>query len=205
MVDDYPWYTFAEGDEKINQGDFIKECTLFNPLSVEHVEENSEVEGDTIISDIVVMSQSCDLEHDKLDIVLVCPICPLSYFEEQAEFYKGKDGKEALRKGYLPGYHLLNICDIEGFERDLMVLDFRGIYGVSFDYISKLAKTQGKRLRLLPPYREHLSQAFAKFFMRVGLPVEISSFKKDRLKPEMARITGHSEKNHLPDILKPHK
>jgi hypothetical protein len=27
----------------------------------------------------------------------------------------------------------------------------------------------GCELRLLPPYREHLSQAFARFFMRVGL------------------------------------
>jgi len=29
------------------------------------------------------------------------------------------------------------------------------------------------RLRLLPPYREHLSQAFARYFMRVGLPSNI--------------------------------
>jgi hypothetical protein len=34
----------------------------------------------------------------------------------------------------------------------------------------------GRRLRLLPPYREHLSQAFARFFMRVGLPVDIPPF-----------------------------
>jgi hypothetical protein len=31
----------------------------------------------------------------------------------------------------------------------------------------------GDRLRLLPPYREHLSQAFARYFMRVGLPQDI--------------------------------
>jgi|GEM_PF-2963531 hypothetical protein len=29
--------------------------------------------------------------------------------------------------------------------------------------------------RLLPPYREHLSQAFDHFFMRVGLPVPIEA------------------------------
>jgi hypothetical protein len=33
-----------------------------------------------------------------------------------------------------------------------------------------------KRLRLLPPYREHLSQSFARFFMRVGLPIDIPPF-----------------------------
>lgn len=31
-----------------------------------------------------------------------------------------------------------------------------------------------QRLRLLPPYREHLSQAFARYFMQVGLPVNVS-------------------------------
>ena len=29
------------------------------------------------------------------------------------------------------------------------------------------------RLRLCPPYREHLSQAFARYFMRVGLSINI--------------------------------
>ncbi len=33
------------------------------------------------------------------------------------------------------------------------------------------------RLRLLPPYREHLAQGFARFFMRVGLPVDIPAFR----------------------------
>ena len=33
-----------------------------------------------------------------------------------------------------------------------------------------------RRLRLLPPYREHLSQSFARFFMRVGLPIDTPSF-----------------------------
>lgn len=26
---------------------------------------------------------------------------------------------------------------------------------------------------LMPPYREHLSQAFARYFMRVGLPIYV--------------------------------
>jgi hypothetical protein len=37
-----------------------------------------------------------------------------------------------------------------------------------------LQEQQLPRLRLLPPYREHLSQAFARFFMRVGLPQPVT-------------------------------
>ena len=41
---------------------------------------------------------------------------------------------------------------------------------------SLLRQRATPRLRLLAPYREYLSQAFARFFMRVGLPqpVDIS-------------------------------
>lgn len=38
---------------------------------------------------------------------------------------------------------------------------------------SFLQNKQQSRLRLRPPYREHLSQAFARFFMRVGLPTGV--------------------------------
>ncbi len=85
--------------------------------------------------------------------------------------------KESLRRGYLPGYHLLNKCEIDGFKRDYLIVDFRSVYSVPFDFIVELVKKRGKRLRLLPPYREHLSQAFARFFMRVGLPVDIPPFR----------------------------
>ncbi len=91
--------------------------------------------------------------------------------------FRTQGGKESLRQGRIVGYHLLNKCEISGFERDYQVVDFRSVYSVPFDFILELARMRGERLRLLPPYREHLSQAFARFFMRVGLPVDIPAFK----------------------------
>ena len=70
----------------------------------------------------------------------------------------------------------LNKCELEGFVADFQVVDFRNVYGVPLDFLIDLSKRNGKRLRLMPPYREHLSQAFARFFMRVGLPVDIDLF-----------------------------
>jgi len=109
--------------------------------------------------------------------VLVCPVWPLSEFENRSNFFKSKNGKEALRRGNVPGYHLLNKCEINGFETEYLVVDFRSVYSVPFEFLMNLAEERGERLRLLPPYREHLSQAFARFFMRVGLPVDIPPFK----------------------------
>lgn len=169
----YPWYEVVE-DSVLLQGDFINSCPIVIPNKGI---ESRKISAEVIEYDVVIMSQSCDLEQKKLDLVLVCPIWSLNEFEEKNPNYKSKEMKESLRRGYLPGYHLLNKCEINEFKMDYLVVDFRSVYSVPFDFLIDLAKGKGRRLRLLPPYREHLSQAFARFFMRVGLPVDIPPFK----------------------------
>lgn len=172
MEKKYPWYEIVDGSEVLLQGDFIKECPVVIPSS----EISDKVEIRIFNYNVVVVSQSCDLTLKKLDLVLVCPVWSLTEFGEQNSYYQRKDGKEALRRGYLPGYHLLNKCGIKEFETDYLVVDFRSVYSVPFDFIIEFARKRGRRVRLLPPYKEHLSQAFARFFMRVGLPVDIPQF-----------------------------
>ena len=58
-----------------------------------------------------------------------------------------------------------------------MLVDLERVFTLSVDALRTFAESKGERVRLLPPYREHLSQAFARFFMRVGLPVDIPPFK----------------------------
>jgi hypothetical protein len=53
----------------------------------------------------------------------------------------------------------------------------RRVYSLLVAFLRKTSLLNGRRLRLLPPYRENASQAFARFFMRVGLPVDIPPFK----------------------------
>lgn len=169
----YPWYDIVDSNADLLQGDFIKECPVVIPPS----EIFNDVEVRIINYDVVIMSQSCDLVQRKLDLVLVSPVWPLTEFEKRSEFFKSRKGKEALRQGNVPGYHLLNKCEMDGFKTDYLVVDFRSVYSIPFDFLISLAASRGTRLRLLPPYREHLSQAFARFFMRVGLPVDIPPFK----------------------------
>lgn len=174
----YPWYEIVDGKEPIQQGDFISSCpVVIPPAQVESTIKGAKINVEIIEYDVTIMSQSCDLVQEKLDLVLVCPIWPLSEFENKSGFFKSKDGKESLRKGNVPGYHLLKKCEINRFKTNNLVVDFRSVYSVPFDFIIDLAQKRGERVRLLPPYREHLSQAFARFFMRVGLPVDIPPFK----------------------------
>lgn len=172
----YPWYTIIKDACSLSQGDFFQTCPVVIP-STEVNQGKDTVSAKVTEYDVVVMSQSCDLAYGKVDIVLVCPVWSLSEFGQKSSHYRSRKGKEELRRGYSPGYHLLNKCRLEGFERDYTIVDFRNVYGVPFEYLVKIVKQNGPRLRLLPPYREHLSQAFARFFMRVGLPADIPSFR----------------------------
>jgi hypothetical protein len=172
----YPWYDVIECETNLEQGDFISACPIIVPPN-----SNLTVSGEVDIQvneyDVVVMSQSCDLIERKIKLVIVCPMWSLSAFEEENLDFKSKGAKENLRQGKYIGLHLLNKCEIPQHGRDYLIVDFRSIYSVDLEFIEFLAKQRGKRLRLLPPYREHLSQAFSRFFMRVGLPMDIPPFK----------------------------
>lgn len=171
----YPWYTVIDSNEPLRQGDFINSCPVVVPPK--SIVQGAKIKADVFEYNVTIMSQSCDLEQKKIDLVLVCPFWSLNELEERSDFFKGREGKETLRRGNIPAYHLLNECELQGFSSNFIVVDFRSVYSVPFQFLSDFAKNNGKRLRLLPPYREHLSQAFARFFMRVGLPIDIPPFK----------------------------
>lgn len=172
---DFTWYQEIVNSNNIEQGDLIIDCPIIIPPS--KIEEGDEPEIEIRLINSMILSQSCDLVNNKIDIVLVCPYYPLKTFientpEEQQSKKAIKKNIDNLRKGHLPGYHLLNI-DNEFNIDDYLVVDFRNVYGIEINNLKDIAEKLNKRIRLLPPYREHLSQAFARYFMRVGLPQDI--------------------------------
>ena len=171
---EYTWYIVVEKSDEILQGDFVPECPiLIPPQSLDKDEPDIEIQ----LIDSVIMSQSCDLSNQKVEIALVCPICPLKTFldllpSEQTVTKKARDKIiENLKQGNLPSYHLLN--KFNGHFDDYQVVDFRNVYGIHVNSLRSICKALDKRIRLQPPYREHLSQAFARYFMRVGLPQDL--------------------------------
>jgi hypothetical protein len=171
----FRWYNNVFDSSGIEQGDLIEECPIVIPPS--KIEVGDEPEIDIKLIDSIILSQSCDLVNNKIDIVLVCPYYPLKVFIEnlppdQRSSKAKKKHIDNLKKGHLPGYHLLDKSDTYDIN-DYLVVDFRNVYGVQIDYLKDIAHKNKKRIRLLPPYREHLSQAFARYFMRVGLPQDI--------------------------------
>ena len=173
---EYPWYRTIEGDS-LCQGDFLHD---FEVLIPEVSTQSDQVPAQYRKLDVVIMTQTCDIVQGNVESLLLCPCWNLWEFINAAEkkgVNWGRGQREALRRGNLPGYYLTNEADQDGLKMDLTIVDFHEVYTAPTNLVKDFALRTGKRLRLLPPYREHLAQAFARFFMRVGLPVDIASEK----------------------------
>jgi len=173
---EYPWYKIIEGDS-LYQGDFLHDFEVLIPAKVST--QSDQVPAQCEKLDVVIMTQTCDIVQGKVKSLLLCPCWDLWEFITEAKkgFNWGEDQREALRRGNLPGYYLSNEADQGGLKMGLTIVDFHEVYTAPTNVVREFALRTGKRLRLLPPYREHLAQAFARFFMRVGLPVDIAAEK----------------------------
>ena len=172
------WYRELHCNSEITQGDLIPQCPVLlqTPDLYAAIRDGGQ-ESDTTLEtetyDIVVLSQACDIVNDKIDSIVVCAVWPLRELMSSNDYYNSSDGRESLRQGKEPAYHLLDRYQSDEVTMEYSVVDFHRIYALPKDYIRDAAADAKARLRILPPYREHLSQAFARYFMRVGLPIDI--------------------------------
>jgi hypothetical protein len=131
------------------------------------------------------MTQACDLENNKVSNVILCPHISLVEYKQDWEQAMKSYGQnptakswkrlcDDIKDGYMWNLSMLNSGEITDLKIEHRVVDFHDVYTIPRNFLeSILQQRQKPRLRLLPPYREHLSQAFARFFMRVGLPISV--------------------------------
>lgn len=180
----FPWYETIH-DESLEQGDLLDGFPLGIPQSISP-DDSGEFPLDEKTLNLVVMTQTCDIEQHKVASILLCSRFDLWQFVDEATRQGknwGKETREDLRRGNVPGYHLLNDTEQDGLRIGLSVVDFHEVYTSPTEVVRQFVQRTVHRLRLLPPYREHLAQAFARFFMRVGLPIDIPK-EKMRARPK---------------------
>ena len=184
-----PWYEVVEAGKKVTQGDLVFDCPLLTWDSTKLPELTGSQDAEVLKhaskgfkADVVVMTQACDLEHGKVKTVVLCPHISLSSFRaawaktmtDQSQNPSDKAFKRAcedIADGYVWNQAFLNSSDLGPLKVELRLVDFHDIFTVPLPFLQSLLEQRNTpRLRLRPPYREHLSQAFARFFMRVGLP-----------------------------------
>ncbi len=169
------WWAQVEGSS-LAQGDYLPRC-LVPFFAPDYGAEKGIQEVPVKEYDCIVLTQSCDLENDKAPLVALCPIYAISAFEQVDPNFKQKGAWERVRQGRVEGLHLVASHDDPGNNRSCVVADFREIYSLPIGYLKQHAESLGRRWRLQSPYLEHFSQAFARLFMRVGLPSSIPPFK----------------------------
>jgi len=189
----YPWYAIVT-DDTIAQGDLLFKLPVYFPQYPEGIafepiepEDIGEIEppripSDMGIFDVIILSQSCDLvaEQDAPLSVIVCPIFTIGSGKPYYKSLRGRDGLNNIIKGREPGLHILNECKLPELSIPFHVVFFHQVLTVPVSYVRAAVEHEVRnskpRLRLLPPYREHLAQAFGRFIMRIGLPEDIPRF-----------------------------
>lgn len=171
------WWASVEGGA-LEQGDYITDCgvPVFPP---DYGKGSSTSRVPVEIHDVIVLTHSCDLAPEQgplPNLVAVAPIDPLNRFCSANPGYGDAKRRNNLRGGRVPSLHLLASPLTPDDNKTALVVDFREIYSLPYEYLVQHAKGLGPRRRLLSPYLEHFSQAFARFFMRVGLPSGIPKY-----------------------------
>jgi hypothetical protein len=101
------------------------------------------------------------------DVVLDCPLLAPS---EKA----WRRACDDIANGYVWNQAFLNGWHDGGLATEHRIVEFHEVHTLPRAFLeSILTQRKQPRFRLRPPYREHLSQAFARFFMRVGLPTPL--------------------------------
>lgn len=183
-MNDTDWFEVVQGAILL-QGDILPKCPVFVPdreLTWPLSREGSlGLRVDLV--DLIVLTQSCDLVNNKISEVLLARV--LSWAEvvrdevrKGNEVVKSAKFRKQLVESVVPGLSLLHKREQEP-PLEWSVVSFHRLYTLPMTLLSAFAAQPRPRLRLRSPYREHLAQAFARFFMRVGLPHDARAFEKE--------------------------
>jgi hypothetical protein len=173
------WFEIVDPNE-FSQGDiFFSVQILKHPLTPAEIKPGR---GSFRIEELdgVILTQTCDLRQEEVDLVLFCPIYPLNDIVPNLANSNTPKAFESVKKqlweGKFLAFHMLNICNLEGFKNDYLIVDLKNPRSLPIEFIKKLAELSPKRIRLKSPYKEYLSQSFARVVMRIGIPDEKPSF-----------------------------
>ncbi|MDQ2732010.1 MAG: hypothetical protein M3Y56_10150 [Armatimonadota bacterium] len=192
------WYELISGLD-LEQGDILERCPVFQPPADMRIIGASESPAEELTNevtfvvqplDVVILSQSCDLVADQKQdsrIVILCPIWTLSAIGSTNQIFNSNYWREMCRRGHMAGYHMVAGCSDERWQREVSIISFREVWSLPLPFVREYADRLGRRPRLRSPYKEHLAQAFARYFMRVGLPTDIPRFVTSKNEEDLMR------------------
>src|SRR3989441_1470660 len=141
MTDSF-WVQVTEST--LQQGDYLTDCAV--PIFIDPTAGPQARDVPVDVFDLIVLTQSCDLEHEKVRLVAMCPIYAITKFEERNPDFQKKGRWDEVRKGRVEGLHMLGSPTTPGNNREALVVDFREIYSLPFEYLIKHARSEERRV-----------------------------------------------------------
>ena len=175
------WWVTATGADH-EQGDLQRCLPVVTVESLTIEGDQAQIRTRVEHLDAIIVTQTCDLENSKVENILVARV--LAWEDFAAAQYgagntavKGGSFHRSLVRGDVPPLSLLHQQDEPAVQWS--VVDFRELHVVSRSTLDRHVQETEPRARLVSPYKEHFAQAFARFYMRVGLPHDARAFEKD--------------------------
>jgi hypothetical protein len=178
----WQWWESVPSTSSITQGDYLQDVL---------------VEAKSAFNDLIVLTQACDCEKQTCSVITFCPIFPIQVWIEERvrrEIYSrilnNNDSpidertiagwlKELVREDKYLGMVPLN--HVSHPEQLGYFVNLAEPVALARDHVDEWRAKQkdGNRLRLCPPYREYLAQAFARMYMRVACPIDVAAALPD--------------------------
>lgn len=175
------WYVADQ--EGVEQGDILLDFPLVLARSDGTGGYRTEDDTETLSVDIrsasiVVLTQTCDIPKKAQSTLLVAEVHSYDVLTSNGKnnHLKATEYRRALARGTAIQDFLLPPTD--DARLSWSIVNFRTIHVVPKDIVLNRADAAASRLRIRSPYKEYLSQAFARFIMRVGLPDTLEEFEK---------------------------
>jgi hypothetical protein len=169
------WYEIVADDPVLQQGDIISGCPVFRPNpNLSHPinpEDENAIEFPEDQS-VIVLTQSCDLQPRQKKHPVFVVLCGVESLPE-TPYSKDQYGLLQLTAGRMHGLHLLAECHHEPWNGSQLVVSFKDVWTLPLPFLMSYVASLGPRLRLVPPYRELLSQRFGYYFSRIATPVDL--------------------------------
>lgn len=177
------WYTTYNSSDKLLQGVVITDFPLVDLEDLDYPSSEGDKELAFQTSDVIVLTQSCDLQNNKVKFVHLAPVYRLKSIVDSSLRNDEKTNKpitklyEELRKGFRLNAFLLEDVSkrtVRRLQGEKLVARYDEAVVVPITFIEEFFALSKRKnfLALKSPYRESLSQGYGRFFMRVANPID---------------------------------
>jgi hypothetical protein len=172
------WYEVVQGSE-LEQGDILHNYPVTRVYTVRAADDKPHVRVER--RDVVILTQTCDVLKRTQASILVAETVDYETLcrESNDETVSSEGYRKKLITNTVVAMFLLHKHEADP-RLAWSTVSFRNLHVCPTDDIRLFAHDHGPRLRLRSPYKEHLSQSFARFMMRVGLPRTTHEFAEYR-------------------------